>query len=988
MMRLEERLIQLHRSRLRRRLQRSGVGLLALCLLLTTLAALQVPAYTQRKAVFCGLQEHVHTRACFEGADAAAPACGLQEHVHTAACFSDPGADLEDEALWMQTFPRDLGNTSPNRRVVLLARSQLGYSESQRNYRVSGDDQVSGRTRYGDWAGDPYQPWNGAFAAFCYHYAGISQARFPRDPSPERWRSLLRGRSLYEDHSTSSYLPQPGELVFYAGEDAALCVGIVSRTDTPKGTVHAICGDTAHQVRQLCFEVTEARLLGFGRLPEGLFSSAGSAAAAELPAAAEPVPETERPQETIEAPTAAPEQPTEAAEEFPPSDPSGADARTQATEEPQVPETETAHPPGAAESIQALEPPEAESPDSPGAAEPPQGDAGGAVVLTAQVGDYQISVQLTDPPEGSCRLRATPVPVTRERVRQVEESQSETLPNGISRRAQVRQRDLLLFDLCILDEAGREYQPSGEVRCSVVPAGAESQGETLPAVTHFSPEGPEALDVEPEGQGFGFDTDGFSLYAFAFTVDFTYEGYEYHLPGGSSLKLSRLLQSLSIPVDAPQVQQVTFSDPALVQVERVSRDWLLTSLAPFDTEETLTLTLEQGDVYRITVRDAKGYAFTFNANDSAAGYVYAVSTNYGEEIDLAVTDGGASSGTVRPRSAGNPTNGRYSASDGYRFHFWRRDGYEYYGTGTLEPAIYSDLYAIRPVVGENGVADRATTFTACFAPEGEYIITFDRYIGADPEDGRVYGSVSSGGEKRYTYTDVDGTSQQVCFCYSGNSYGMVAVPGENGVFTGWYISGTDELVCASLTFFPPEGLDRDITVQARFRQARPLTVTYSSYDTQSPTSYRGNITLTGQDTSAPLVSEQLSEGKTPSGARAGDYTGYTFVCWRGPDNRATATGTTSRATPWPPTGRRSTRSTPTCAPTPPTASQPTPRAALPAASWSWSCPSPATSSSSGASASGTRSRSPTIRAAGCRSTAPPSPRSSSPQITTTCAGMC
>jgi hypothetical protein len=59
---------------------------LALLVLLCTAVALLLPAFTLEKDVFCGLEEHTHTEACYE----LVPVCAVEEHAahtHTDACF-------------------------------------------------------------------------------------------------------------------------------------------------------------------------------------------------------------------------------------------------------------------------------------------------------------------------------------------------------------------------------------------------------------------------------------------------------------------------------------------------------------------------------------------------------------------------------------------------------------------------------------------------------------------------------------------------------------------------------------------------------------------------------------------------------------------------------------------------------------------------------------------------------------------------------------
>lgn len=102
-----------------------------------------------------------------------------------------------------------------------------------------------------------------------------------------------------------------------------------------------------------------------------------------------------------------------------------------------------------------------------------------------------------------------------------------------------------------------------------------------------------------------FTTTSFS--EFYFTVDFhnDAEGITWSIEGESSVLLSEVFAQLNINEDAYSAESVVFSDPSLISVERqADGDWLLTSLAAFDTEETLTITFADGHEYVMRVTDA------------------------------------------------------------------------------------------------------------------------------------------------------------------------------------------------------------------------------------------------------------------------------------------------------------------------------------------------------------------------------------------------
>ncbi len=936
--RLEEKFTQLYKRRWVLTGQRMGLIMLCLIILVSTSVWMLMPAYTLVKATYCGLEEHSHDESCYmdvltcpleegeehmhdESCYEHVPGCEKPEHEHTLECYSDPGADLETESDWMGSFPAFSEDMSASECLVESARSQLGYTESSLNYSVDEDGEVHGWTRYGMWADDPYADWNELFAAFCLYYAGVGEDDFPRERDAWDWQQTLADRGLYEDHGTSPYFPSPGDLAFYVNDENELCTGIIVRADQDAGVFSAVCGDVFDQVCELDFDVTQERLLGFGALPASLRPAESEETDAEpqdIPGqegVGNPIEETGKTEQsdntgevtwTVEQTETQPIQNDPEVQDVPGQEEAGIlggedakkaeEAGIPGEEDTKKAEEEEAGIPGEearkAEKKTGIPAEEADRTgqadsskaaaqavdDSAGHAAQAEEQSDSGVELTTELEDFRISVKLSSLPEGEYHLFAKPVPLTEEKLRQVEESQTEELEDGVCRRAQVDASDLMLFDLSILDENGGEYQPGEEVRVSVTRT-RSTREEALPAVVHFSGKKAESLDVEAEKDGFGFDTDGFSLYAFAFTVDFYYEGYEYHLPGGSELRLSRLFELLAIDRDAAGAESVRFSDPSLLSVERLEGDWLLTSLAPFDTDEILIVTMQGGDTYSISVTDAKNYNFSFNVNDPAAGCAYSASTNYGESIILAVQNSGVSSGSVRPRSSDVPTNGHLSASDGYEFRFWRVDGYRDFGRGAEEPASYSDRYSISPAVGVNGVEDRATTFTACFAPSGQYIITFDQSV-----DGGEYGTLIQAGARSYDYLDAAGSTGQVLFCYSGDGVGEVAEAGTGGVFEGWYDTSSGGLVCSTPWFIPPADLDHEITVRARFRAAQRVTVTYLSYNTQNSAQGVGNITIHGRTDAAKSVSEQIYEEEVPSGALAGDYPNYTFVCWRDESN--------------------------------------------------------------------------------------------------------
>lgn len=168
----------------------------------------------------------------------------------------------------------------------------------------------------------------------------------------------------------------------------------------------------------------------------------------------------------------------------------------------------------------------------------------------------------------------------------------------------------------------------------------------------------EELPVEVETEDgvittLRFSTESFSGFALSYTVDFEFivngQAYEYTLPGGGFIPLRQLAEALGlVPADDPTglellingIQNVAFSDPDLVWVGKTENDttlgmvkdayglacdysaelteeeiaqlndtaipsgeWILISLKPFTSEEALTVTMQNGDVWTVEVTD-------------------------------------------------------------------------------------------------------------------------------------------------------------------------------------------------------------------------------------------------------------------------------------------------------------------------------------------------------------------------------------------------
>ena len=239
--------------------------------------------------------------------------------------------------------------------------------------------------------------------------------------------------------------------------------------------------------------------------------------------------------------------------------------------------------------------------------------------------------------------------------------------------------------------------------------GAEAQPSAYD-IDSMAEEAEEIADAADETDTAAFIADEFSVYAIVYTVDFHWEVdgkvYEFSIPGGGFASFEHLVEALGISnttgkgssdnqnvpetggnepqnfVDkeveesginteqteaegsAPltladvvvsdaardfvaDVTKVEFSSPSLVDVSRVEAgDWALISVLPFTSEETLTVTMKNGDQFEIRVTD-RAYGSADRANVTVPnlnGLMTVNMFNYGPSSELDTTSNSYDSG--------------------------------------------------------------------------------------------------------------------------------------------------------------------------------------------------------------------------------------------------------------------------------------------------------------------------------------------------------
>ena len=149
--------------------------------------------YTEEKTLACGFEEasaHTHTDECYTIEKKLI--CDHKVHEHTLQCYSDPEADVETRETWERTVERVELTDDWNADVLAIAKTQLGYHESERNYEVQANGvSMKGYTRYGAWYGIPYGDWCAMFCSFCLNYAEVDPKLMPRDANCPHWIRTL-----------------------------------------------------------------------------------------------------------------------------------------------------------------------------------------------------------------------------------------------------------------------------------------------------------------------------------------------------------------------------------------------------------------------------------------------------------------------------------------------------------------------------------------------------------------------------------------------------------------------------------------------------------------------------------------------------------------------------------------------------------------------------------------------------------------------------
>ncbi len=450
------------------------------------------------------------------------------------------------------------------------------------------------------------------------------------------------------------------------------------------------------------------------------------------------------------------------------------------------------------------------------------------------------------------------------------------------------------FDITIMDGEA-EITPAAPVRVEITYHEVKelAQAGQMNAV-HFAENGQEVVaevveevsevkdEQTEEVSGVSFETDSFSVYGVVYTVDFNWEmdgkTYEFTLPGGGFVSFGTLAGALGIAAEdvaafVGDVESVAFSNPGLVWTGKIDEettvgalkvkngltvqhsseltqeqiaeieaqtaaagDWALISLRPFDTEESMTVTMKNGETFTVRVTDLQLTTKVI----SASGEKYEITVTCGpetgipENAELLVRELGAEAESygeyvAKTESALGLEAGSADYIRLFDIKIVDRDdpGIKYQpaegsnvdvkieladaGSGSLKVVHFADAQAVGDVVENNVEKDEnssAVEFEAngfsvyvVVDHEGGTVVTprvefhfIDKYTNAQYAAGVSDGTPST----PYNFVNEDGTYQTTQILTNGETLELITNPSniqidnEDGIttekyFYGWYL---------------------------------------------------------------------------------------------------------------------------------------------------------------------------------------------------------
>lgn len=236
--------------------------LVALLVAIIVFWCLKLIGITVTSDTLCDLQEHTHISSCYSDGELV---CLKPEHTHSAECFPDRTVDVETSDDWLKTIENVKITNDVAQNLVSVASTQVGYAESDRNYKFDAHAKKLCYTRYGEWYGNPYGEWNTMFVSFCLNYANINGADSLQSASAETMRNAWKNKLIYS--SVENYDGARGDIAFFDinSDGKADRTGVV--VYKTENVFIVIEGDSEGAVKSVVYNNAD-KVIGYGKTSE------------------------------------------------------------------------------------------------------------------------------------------------------------------------------------------------------------------------------------------------------------------------------------------------------------------------------------------------------------------------------------------------------------------------------------------------------------------------------------------------------------------------------------------------------------------------------------------------------------------------------------------------------------------------------------------------------------------------------------------------
>ncbi len=247
---------------------------------------LKLTGVTLTSEAMCNIEEHIHNEECYlteelctyannseateeththgDGCYINKLICTKTEHTHSSECFPDITADTEIAEDWENSFSSVVLTDNISENLINIARTQVGYKESEENYQFNSDGTKNGYTRYGEWYGNPYGNWDAMFVSFCLNFSGAKNTDEFISSSAVTMQKKWEEHNLYTDDS--SYIPDQGDIAFIDTDNDTVADSAAIILSCEKEALTLILGDSNDSVEIQTIE--KNKISGYGLTSE------------------------------------------------------------------------------------------------------------------------------------------------------------------------------------------------------------------------------------------------------------------------------------------------------------------------------------------------------------------------------------------------------------------------------------------------------------------------------------------------------------------------------------------------------------------------------------------------------------------------------------------------------------------------------------------------------------------------------------------------